>query len=295
MIRSGAIFDHIVNTLNSYGLPADLAYLPHVESLFVYNSHSKVGAVGLWQFIRHTGRLFMTINLAIDERRDPVAATEAAAQLLKLNYDELHSWPLAITAYNHGLNGMRDAVEKTGSNDFGEILKHYNSRSFGFASRNFYAEFLAARQVAKNYKAYFGDIKVDDPMLCQTITLPQKVFLRQLAIDFDVSVDSLIAFNPAWRWSIIHNKETIPKGFVLRLPYRDGYDPREVFVRNTKPASPQAGREHGTIAALLFRTAEQDTINTSTESDILNLLSKPLPSYLDVKAVSEPVRSKQGM
>jgi len=295
VIRSGALHDHIVHTLAMYELPADLAYLPHVESLFNYNSHSKVGAVGLWQFIRHTGRLFMTINLALDERRDPIAATEAAAQLLKLNYDELQSWPLAITAYNHGLNGMRNAVAKTGSNDFGEILKNYKSRTFGFASRNFYAEFLAARQVAKNYKSYFGDIKLNQPMSYQTIALPQNTYMRQITIDFDVSADSLIAYNPAWRWAVIHNKQTVPKGFLVRLPYRDGYDPREVFVRNTRPAPQQ--RDHAQSAASIFayNIIEGDTSGAATESDILQMLKKPLSSLFDANAVAGGGQAKGGM
>ena len=292
VIRSGSLHDYIVNTFALYDLPADLAYLPHVESLFNYNSHSKVGAVGLWQFIRHTGRLFMTIDMTIDERRDPIAATRAAAQLLKLNYDELQSWPLAITAYNHGLNGMKAAVAKTGSNDFGEILERYESRTFGFASRNFYAEFLAACQVAKNYKAYFGDIKLNAPMVYQTIALPQKTFLRQIAGEFDLPVDSLIAYNPAWRWAVVHNQQAVPQGYLLRLPYRDGYDPREVFARNTSPAPPQQIVARHTAPAFAYKAAGHDTINAATESDVLQMLKKPLPSFIQhgVSAQNEPVK-----
>ena len=288
--RSGAIFDHIIETLENYGLPADLAYLPHVESLYDYNSYSKVGAVGLWQFIRHTGRLFMTINSSIDERCDPFAATEAAAKLLKLNMDELQSWPLAITAYNHGLSGMKNAVSKTGSRDFGDIFLNYKSSTFGFASRNFYAEFLAARQVAKNYKSYFGEIELDAPVLYQTIIVPNNVYLRNLASILDLPEDSLIVYNPAFRWGVTQNKRAIPSGYLLRLPYREGYDPREVFVQSTEPAPLQPKRQRTIEALFSFNLTASDTLGLLTEADVLNLLKNPLPSLINRNATTEKSR-----
>jgi membrane-bound lytic murein transglycosylase D len=292
--RSGAIIDHIVETLNKYDLPTDLAYLPHVESLYNYNSYSKVGAVGLWQFIRHTGRLFMTINSSLDERRDPFSATDAAARLLKLNMDELQSWPLAITAYNHGLTGMKNAVKRTGTDDFGVIVEQYKSRTFGFASRNFYAEFLAARQVAKNYKSYFGEIDHETPVAYQTIKLPQNVYLRQIAELFDIPEDTLVVYNPAFRWNIVKNQTTIPKGYELRMPHRDGYDPREVFVSRTKPIRQQ--RKASSRRAELFAyRASSDTTNSISESKVLNLLKKPIPSLVDRNETPNENQSRGGM
>jgi membrane-bound lytic murein transglycosylase D len=108
--RSGRYRDVMTAIFRQYGLPKELIGLPHVESLFDYQAYSKAGAAGLWQFTRSTGRLFMTINDDVDERLDPLRSTEAAAKLLRLNYNALEgSWPLAITAYNHGLDGMRRA------------------------------------------------------------------------------------------------------------------------------------------------------------------------------------------
>jgi len=96
----------------------------------------------------------MTIGYAMDERRDPIRSSKAAAKLLKQNYEKLGNWPMAITAYNHGVTGMLRAKRAKGS--YEEIFKDYRRRRFQFASRNFYAEFLAAREVAKNYRRYFG-------------------------------------------------------------------------------------------------------------------------------------------
>jgi hypothetical protein len=100
--RSGAWEQHIAETFSAAGLPKELAALPHVESSFDPTANSKVGAAGLWQFMPGTGRRFLRVNDAVDERLDPYRATEAAAQLLDYNYRLLGSRPLAVTAYNHG-------------------------------------------------------------------------------------------------------------------------------------------------------------------------------------------------
>src|SRR5262245_20063059 len=126
------------------GLPVALTRLPLVESCFNVRAYSKVGAAGIWQFMPSTGRYYLRIDNAVDERRDPVTATVAAATHLKGNYEVLHSWPLAITAYNYCRAGMANAVSTVGSSDIVDIIQHYHGPAFKFASRNFYAEFLAA-------------------------------------------------------------------------------------------------------------------------------------------------------
>ena len=95
-------------------MPAALVALPHVESSYNPIARSFVGAAGLWQFTRSTGRRFMQIDHVVDERRDPFLSSVAAASLLQYNYSILKSWPLAITGYNHGVAGMRRAVKKFG-------------------------------------------------------------------------------------------------------------------------------------------------------------------------------------
>ena len=138
------------------GLPPEIAALPHVESSFDPTAYSKVGAAGPVAVHRSTGRRFLRIDAAVDERLDPFRETEAAAQLLSYNYRLLGSWPLAITAYNHGAEGMRRAREQLGTDDIVRIVRDYHSPSFGFASRNFYVSFLAALSIAREPDRYFG-------------------------------------------------------------------------------------------------------------------------------------------
>ncbi len=229
VVRSGRYLAIIREIFKSYGIPEELAYLAHVESLFNYKSYSKAGAAGIWQFIRHTGRLFLTIDDAVDERLDPVAATEAAAKLLKKSYDELGSWPLAITAYNHGLIGMREAVRLFGNEDFGVVYENYRSRTFGFASKNFYAEFLAALYVAEHAHDFFGPLEPAPEIRFQRVELPVPMSVREAAELFSVPADTLAAYNYAFRPAAVENKVKLPAGYKLKLPYREGFNPLRVF------------------------------------------------------------------
>jgi len=138
------------------GLPEDLAYLPHVESSFQTGAQSSAGAVGIWQFTKGAAEKFMNINGGVDERYDPIASTYGAARYLRYAYSKLGDWPSALTSYNHGINGMMRAHNQVG-HDFVRIVKEYDSPKFGFASRNYYAEFLAAREIARNPEQYFAD------------------------------------------------------------------------------------------------------------------------------------------
>ena len=118
---SGRYMPYLKKIFDAYNLPEELTVLPHVESSFNYQAYSSAGAAGIWQFTRGTGKNYLKISYEVDERLDPLVATEAAAQLLSNNYRELGHWPLAITAYNHGLSGMKNAVKKqktTAINDF---------------------------------------------------------------------------------------------------------------------------------------------------------------------------------
>jgi membrane-bound lytic murein transglycosylase D len=144
MQRARVLMPQILSVLRRHNLPHELAALPMVESSFNPRARSKAGAVGLWQIIRSTGRRYLSVTRQRDDRRDPIRATDAAARLLKQNYGALGSWPLALLAYNHGKEGVRAAKDTLGSSAVEDIIVHYNGRRFGFASRNFYPEFLAA-------------------------------------------------------------------------------------------------------------------------------------------------------
>ena len=138
------------------GLPEDLTYLPHVESSFQPSARSSAGAVGMWQFTKGAAKRFMPDGNKVDRRHDPFASAVGAARYLNYAYEKLGDWPCAITSYNHGIGGMKRAQNQVGRN-FVRIVQHYESRTFGFASRNYYAQFLAAREIASNPMAHFPE------------------------------------------------------------------------------------------------------------------------------------------
>ncbi|GAB6068637.1 hypothetical protein JCM13664_19570 [Methylothermus subterraneus] len=144
------------NIFRQYGLPEELAYLPHVESSFQLNARSYAGAVGLWQFTPGAAKTFIGDD-SLEARLNPVLSAHGAARYLKTAYERLGSWPLAITSYNHGIGGMKRAKEQHGD-DFVKIVREYDHPLFGFASRNYYAEFLAACEVASQAERFFPDL-----------------------------------------------------------------------------------------------------------------------------------------
>jgi membrane-bound lytic murein transglycosylase D len=163
VIRSGRYLEAFQQILEREGVPSEVALLPLVESSFENRALSSAGAAGIWQFTRGTGRLYLTVGRKLDERLDPAKATRAAARLLHDNYNALGTWPLAITAYNHGRAGMQRAQSEVGSSDITKVINEYRGSLFGYASMNFYSEFLAAVDVYNNYEQYFGQLVLDRP------------------------------------------------------------------------------------------------------------------------------------
>lgn len=216
LARSGAYLPIIEPIFERAGLPKELTMLPHVESSFRNDARSSSGAAGLWQFMPATGRRFMTVNRRVDERHNVRLATIAATKLLKENYRLLGTWPLAITAYNHGAWGMKKAVAKTGTKDIGKIVQRYRGRSFGFASRNFYAEFLAAVHVARNYKHYFGPIQfakpLTEPVRPRHYRVQRGDSLHRVARRFNTTVSALAALNG------LERPHLIQIGQIIRIP-----------------------------------------------------------------------------
>ncbi|MGE0583216.1 MAG: LysM peptidoglycan-binding domain-containing protein [Steroidobacteraceae bacterium] len=218
LVRSGAWEPHIAQTLANLGLPPEIAALPHVESSFNPAAYSKVGAAGLWQFMRSTGRRYMRIDSAVDERMDPFRSTEGAAQLLAYNYRLLGSWPLALTAYNHGAAGMRRATEAVGTADYVRINRSYKSATFGFASRNFYPSFLAALTIDQNPEKYFGPIERASEARFSEVELPAYVPVKALERSIPVDRATLRALNPALLPTVWNGERLVPRGYRLRLP-----------------------------------------------------------------------------
>ncbi|MCH7673581.1 transglycosylase SLT domain-containing protein [candidate division KSB1 bacterium] len=228
--RSGLYLPYMKKIFQEANLPLELLAIPHVESSFNYKAYSKFGAAGIWQFTRSTGRSYMKINYEVDERLDPIRATESAALHLKRNHEKLRSWPLAVTAYNHGRNGMIRAKKKFGDN-IGRIVKYYRSGSFGFASRNFYSEFLAALHITQNHRDYFGEIEFHKARDFISFNTPHYIKVSDLTSKLDISLKEFAEFNPAFRPSVINSKRRIPKDFPIRVPYRSGLDIQAVYAQ----------------------------------------------------------------
>src|SRR2546428_10150378 len=153
--RSGRYMQHIEQIFREKNLPVELGYLPLVESSFDVHARSVVGATGMWQFMRATGKEFrLRIDRIMDERKDPLESTRAAAALLDQNYQALGNWPLALTAYNYGAGGLARAVAEIQSDNLVELIQNYNHPYWGFAPKNFYAECLPAVVDAKNMHKY---------------------------------------------------------------------------------------------------------------------------------------------
>src|SRR5436190_51983 len=163
VIRSGRYVEAFQEVFDKQGVPTDVALLPLVESSFENRALSNAGAAGIWQFTRGTGRIYLNVSKKVDERLDPSKAARAAARLLHDNYSALGSWPLAITAYNHGRAGMMRAQNEVGSSEITRIIDDYRGPLFGYASMNFYSEFVAAVDVYRNYEQYFGELALDKP------------------------------------------------------------------------------------------------------------------------------------
>jgi membrane-bound lytic murein transglycosylase D len=220
LIRAVPWEAHIARVLEQHGVPKEIAALPHVESSFNPAAYSKVGAAGLWQFMPSTAKRFMRVDSLVDERLDPYSATEAAANLMLYNYRLLGTWPLAVTAYNHGPGGLRRAQEQLGTSDIAVIVKRYQGATFGFASRNFYVSFLAALEVDRNAEKYFGPIAPLPDTQNIPVELPDYIAVGDLAKAFKVDMGALKVLNPALRPPIWNGTRLVPRGYALRLPGR---------------------------------------------------------------------------
>lgn len=258
LIRSGRWRGYIEQVLEDAGLPPELAAMPHVESSFDPTAYSRVGAAGMWQFTRSTGLRYMQIDHIIDERRDPFLSTQAAARLLRDNFDVIGSWPLAITAYNHGLAGMRRAASQLGTKDIGKIIDSYQGRTFGFASRNFYPAFLAALDVDRNAQRYFGDIVLDAASDDVVVNLPDYIDAEPLAAALNVPLSELRRRNPALMDTVWAGDKYVPRGFELRVP--GGTDPAGLIA-----AIPSAQRFAAQRPDLQHRVRSGETMSGIAE------------------------------
>lgn len=213
-------------------LPADIRYLPFVESSYNPNAYSKAGAAGLWQIMPATARdLGLELNATVDERLNPEAATRAAAKYFldatrrlrkvskekdpNVSFQDIN--PFVITSYNYGINGMRRAIRKV-SPVYMDVLNKYKSPSFQVAVKNFYASFLAARHVALNADQYFQVVAAAKPVNNRTVVLQNATSIQRIEKVFGLSQQDLKPINQSLTRYIWNGWRLIPAGYRLQLP-----------------------------------------------------------------------------
>lgn len=215
---SGRYLPRMEQIFAEEGVPVRLTRLPLVESSFNVEAYSKVGAAGLWQFMPSSARIYMRLDEAVDDRRDPWTSTRAAAHHLKADYAELRDWPLAITAYNHGRGSLKRGLRETKGSTLDDLLAGYNGRRFGFASRNFYAEFLAASDVEQNYREHFGEVHRHDPIEFETVEIRDYVAYSTLQDISGVNESQFRQLNPGFRPEVLDGRLHVPPQTRVRLP-----------------------------------------------------------------------------
>jgi membrane-bound lytic murein transglycosylase D len=215
---SGRYMDDMKAILKSQDLPEDLLAIVFVESLFNLSAVSHAGASGPWGIVKETAvRSGIHVNNFTDERLDWVMATFGAAQFLKRAKEGLTEWPLAITAYNYGYPGMMRAVNNFGK-DFEAILDNHTSPIFGYASKSYYAEFLAALDTLRDQEKYFPGLKKDGRCTYDTVQVKRPLQVDDLLSLGIIRGDDLKNLNPALTKRTINGHEVIPANYVLRVP-----------------------------------------------------------------------------
>lgn len=200
--------------LRDNGLPEDLFYIALIESGFSARATSHASAVGYWQFIRGTGKRYgLEISRFVDERRDPVLATQAAAEYFKGLYSLFGSWYLSMASYNVGENRVKREVMKHSTRDFWKLAK---KGSLPRETINYVPKFIAAKLIAKD-PAKFGFEEIDylPPVEFETIVVNRPVNLRLMAERMNLNYEDFKALNPKFKGEIAPLKDS---GLDLRVP-----------------------------------------------------------------------------
>ena len=249
--RAGRYLAQMQQVFIDRGLPPELSFLPVVESSYDMSARSNVGAVGIWQFMPATGRSYMRVDRLIDERRDPLESTRAAAAYLEQAYGALGSWPLAITSYNYGQAGMARAVAEIGSSNLLDLIQRYNHPYWGFAPKQFYAEFLAAVEIGKNLSQYFPGIEQDAPRRIQELTLASNTSMSTAISTTGLSQEEFMEWNPALSSGV----RVLPAGYRVKLPADRSVEPIVEVARLNYRAPPPAGMRQVALAQSQQRQA----------------------------------------
>jgi membrane-bound lytic murein transglycosylase D len=217
LVTASKYLPHLEESFKKEGVPAEFARIAFIESSFNLQAMSKVGASGVYQIMPDTGRDYLVIDNGVDERNDPIKASRAAAKLLLLNYKILGSWPLAITAYNHGVGGINRAMRATGSNDLVKLIEKYDGPNFGFASKNFYTGFLGLLATLERANKVFPNLKLDEPLNYQLVNVGN-LSISEIKSKYRISSGTLVALNPDISHSFIRQNLPFPARYRLKVP-----------------------------------------------------------------------------
>lgn len=225
-------FPMIEDIFDSYGLPAELKYMAVIESALNPNAVSRVGATGMWQFMYSTGKFYgLTINSIVDERRDPVKATHAAAKYLKDMYDIYHDWVLVIAAYNCGPGAVDKAIRRSGNRkDYWEIYYRLPRETRGYIPG-----FIAATYALNYYKDHnIQPLPLNIPIATDTLMVNKDIHLSQISEVMNIPIGELRALNPQYRTGLVPGS-TKPQSLTLPVKHLGDFIDMNDTIINYKP------------------------------------------------------------
>ncbi len=238
LARSSRYLPMIKEEFTKAGLPLDLAYLPMIESGFNTTVSSRASAVGTWQFMQATGKSYgLAVNKYVDERRDPVKSTKAAAAYLSKLYKQFDSWHLAVAAYNAGEGRISRAMKQSDSDDFWEIAQ---SQYIHSETKLYVPQLIAAIMIAKDPEKYgFDRIDYDEPLDYETVHVPGGTPIKAVALACNLPDEEILALNR-------HLSQAITPPSEADYPLRVPPGKRELVVKNLPKVHPITVTEFNT-------------------------------------------------
>ena len=272
--------------LEAEGVPLELKYLPVVESAFDPMATSRVGAAGLWQFMVPTAKHYgLTVNSLLDERRDPIKSSQAAARYLKDLYKSFGDWTLAIAAYNCGRNNVLKAIKRAGgARDYWAIYPYLPRETRGYVPA-----FIAANYVMNYYCDHkIPPMKTIAPAETDTVTVSRNLYLAQVAAACNLDVETVQAMNPQYRAGVVPGNS---QPCALRLPVQsiERFLQLGDSIYNVAPAAEVAERREEVEPAEL--TAQPN--NTTTRQSRRQALAEERRERRERRAAAAAERKKR--